>query len=330
MISREVLLKIVRLLPMMTGVIGLSVAGCLPSKGGDERVKQHGDEKQATSGINLDTANFIGLPEGKWSKAISDLNQSQCLDPTLNAKPSVVLSANNTGVTVDAKSLRFRCDQKVTYSARVDDGSVHVVFHPQEMNPREVSRCDCSYNFSTNVPLVTGRKYLVSVYRQGDNYGGASKPELISSGNISVGGSSNQGGSEVGIGQGGAPNTEESTELAVKQSACQMDKVGSSPVVTVQSPSSQTISIDVKNLSFRCDQAVLATLTNSAEASVVTFHPKEMNPKTVAKCDCPYDLSTTFPASAGSKVLVKIFRQADNNPSPSSPVSIAVKEVIVK
>ena len=72
-----------------------------------------------------------------------------------------------------------------------------------------------------------------------------------------------------------------------------------------------TVILTYPNAHFRCDQAVqgFAIQTNSGYS--VLIQPIEMNPLTVAKCDCGYTLEATLPNVKSNSV--RLFHRGDNH-----------------
>ncbi len=124
--------------------------------------------------IMLLTACRADLPDG-WDEAVAvdDFTQDEC-DDTGGTPPDVEATMDayedEPGVRVMGEDLSFRCSQDVEGFYKSDGESVEVLVQPVNMNPRSVTKCDCSYHVEAGIPEEAPIK--VSLYRRGDHYGG--------------------------------------------------------------------------------------------------------------------------------------------------------------
>ena len=89
--------------------------------------------------------------------------------------------------------------------------------------------------------------------------------------------------------------------------------------------------IDVlyQRATFRCDQKVQAFLREKDGAFDVLFQPLLMNPSTVARCDCAYNLETSFGAPSGEH-KVTVWKRWDAYGQASAPEPIADGSALAK
>lgn len=72
---------------------------------------------------------------------------------------------------------------------------------------------------------------------------------------------------------------------------------------------------------FRCEQPVEAYVRKSAGALAFLVQPVDMDPGSLAACDCRYDLGLTLPVARGS-YEVTLYRRWDNITQPNQPRQI--------
>lgn len=80
-------------------------------------------------------------------------------------------------------------------------------------------------------------------------------------------------------------------------------------VTTVGIPGA--VSIDYEHAAFRCSQDVEGYVRRSDGAFDVLVQPVEMDPDSVAKCDCLYDIVMDIPAEARA-YTVTLYQRGDN------------------
>lgn len=103
---------------------------------------------------------------------------------------------------------------------------------------------------------------------------------------------------------------EGATTLEVTQPACD----GRSPTGALGQVQASAFAggIDVlyRAAPFRCEQEVQAFVREREGAYEVLFQPKDLDPSSVVRCDCLYDLQASFEASAGAHT-VTVWRRGD-------------------
>ena len=81
---------------------------------------------------------------------------------------------------------------------------------------------------------------------------------------------------------------------------------------------------------FRCDQRVTAYAKLSDRRVEILVQPVEMNPVTVAKCDCLYVVRFEVRGLDAGEYEVTVHRRWDNRHAPNEPVEIDSDRVSVK
>ncbi|MGI5865093.1 MAG: hypothetical protein ACOX6T_23985 [Myxococcales bacterium] len=89
------------------------------------------------------------------------------------------------------------------------------------------------------------------------------------------------------------------------------------------------IDVAYRKAHFRCEQAVEAFVRESGNRIDLLFQPVEMNPDTVAKCGCLYDVTVALERDPGS-YEVTVYRRWDNLNNENDPVKIGTGSVTVK
>jgi hypothetical protein len=79
---------------------------------------------------------------------------------------------------------------------------------------------------------------------------------------------------------------------------------------------------------FRCDQEAEGYVKTDGERIDLLFQPKDMDPSTVAKCDCLYELTASLGAASGAHT-VTVWRRWDNLNKPNDPLQIGEASVTV-
>lgn len=90
--------------------------------------------------------------------------------------------------------------------------------------------------------------------------------------------------------------------------------------IEVEMTSRDPLTLEVSRASLRCDQAVEGFWQVDGDTVEVLYQPKEMHPKSVAKCTCPYDLSITVgslsPTPSSAAVYARGDAYGDDDPVP--------------
>lgn len=87
--------------------------------------------------------------------------------------------------------------------------------------------------------------------------------------------------------------------------------------------------VDYRDAHFRCEQRVTAHARRSGSTIEVLVQPADMNPMSVAKCDCLYDIGFEIPNLPAGTYAVTLQRRWDNKHSPNDPVVIGSERVTV-
>ena len=89
------------------------------------------------------------------------------------------------------------------------------------------------------------------------------------------------------------------------------------------------IAVNYDHAHFRCAQDVEAYVRRASGALDLLVQPIDMNPSSVAACDCLYDITMHVPAARGDYRL-KLYRRWDNMNSPTHPVKVGEATVSVE
>jgi hypothetical protein len=79
---------------------------------------------------------------------------------------------------------------------------------------------------------------------------------------------------------------------------------------------------------FRCSQDVEGFARRSEGQLDILIQPVDMNPSSVAKCDCTYDIVAKVAAAAGEHT-VTVYRRPDNIGGEHDPVKVDSADVVV-
>jgi hypothetical protein len=80
---------------------------------------------------------------------------------------------------------------------------------------------------------------------------------------------------------------------------------------------------------FRCEQRVTVLLRRTGTAIDLLVQPADMDPPSVAKCDCLYDISFEVPGLEAGTYDVTLSRRLDNRHSPNVPIRIGSERITV-
>jgi len=86
------------------------------------------------------------------------------------------------------------------------------------------------------------------------------------------------------------------------------------------------IEVDYENAPFRCAQDVEGFVRREDGKLDILIQPVDMDPSSVAKCDCLYHIVATVPAEAGAHA-VTVYRRWDHRNDPNDPVEVGMVEV---
>jgi hypothetical protein len=99
--------------------------------------------------------------------------------------------------------------------------------------------------------------------------------------------------------------------------------------VTALAAGQGRLRVEYLHAHFRCDQRVRGFAKVTSATVAVLVQPVDMNPSSVAKCNCLYDIKLEVPRLAAGTYDVTVHRQRDNWHSPSDPVRIGSARVSV-
>ncbi len=88
------------------------------------------------------------------------------------------------------------------------------------------------------------------------------------------------------------------------------------------------IELDYDHARFRCSQDVEGFARRSDGQVDILIQPVDMNPSSVAKCDCSYDIVAKLAAVAGEHT-VTVYRRQDNIGGENDPVEVGSVDVVV-
>ena len=121
---------------------------------------------------------------------------------------------------------------------------------------------------------------------------------------------------------------EDAERIAVTQSECAGNPYERNQEAMQASPHGAGIDLVYQKAHFRCEQTVEAFVRTEGERIDLLFQPVDMEPGTVAACDCLYDLTVSLEADPGARE-VTVYRRWDNLNTPNDPVPIGSASVTV-
>jgi hypothetical protein len=111
------------------------------------------------------------------------------------------------------------------------------------------------------------------------------------------------------------------------QSACGGAGALDSPPVRVDvTPEGGDLSVTLRHVRLRCEQAAHAFVRDDDGALSVLIQPADMDPRSVARCMCSYDLTFVLPGAVGTE-RVTFEQRADNIGGASEPLNIAMVQL---
>lgn len=102
---------------------------------------------------------------------------------------------------------------------------------------------------------------------------------------------------------------------------------GGRTVADVRVESGPTLVVAYYGAPFRCDQEVVAVRTLEGQTLSVTFQPRDMDPKTVPRCTCQFDLEVRMGDLLPGTYHVVVRHQADNYGGARAPTLVAEGDV---
>jgi hypothetical protein len=112
--------------------------------------------------------------------------------------------------------------------------------------------------------------------------------------------------------------------VGMVQSECSNSALADAPPETVEVRAwGPPVEVAYHDARFRCAQKLCAYLRNDGTTAAMLVQPCEMNPGTVAKCNCQYQVGLSVP---GTRSAIEVHRRWDNLNRPNPPVLIGRRE----
>lgn len=130
------------------------------------------------------------LPTGwQTAKAVASFTQASCNGSPLDPAPppeTLEVMATPGRIEVAYHHAHFRCEQTVEAFVRIGSSATDFLVQPVDMNPSNVTRCDCLYEITMAADVSTGAT-TVTVYRRWDHLGGnPSDPVEVGTASVTV------------------------------------------------------------------------------------------------------------------------------------------------
>jgi hypothetical protein len=109
----------------------------------------------------------------------------ECGGGSDESEESIAVEGVASGIEFAYDHAPFRCAQDVEGFARRSNGQLDILIQPIDMNPSSVAKCDCKYDIAAKLAAAVG-EHTVTIYRRGDNIGGASEPVKVDSADVLV------------------------------------------------------------------------------------------------------------------------------------------------
>ena len=90
-----------------------------------------------------------------------------------------------------------------------------------------------------------------------------------------------------------------------------------------------TVSVAYHGAHFRCDQSVEGFVRSGVKSVDFLVQPTDMNPSSVAGCDCLYEITLATSAAPGP-TTVSLYRRWDNHSGSTDPVEIGTASATVR
>jgi hypothetical protein len=123
----------------------------------------------------------------------------------------------------------------------------------------------------------------------------------------------------------GAQAVTEFTQAACSGSA---DAPGGPSESIDASASAGSVRVAYHAAHFRCEQSVQGFVRTGPKSLDFLVQPVDMNPASVAGCDCLYEISLAAKASSGATTIT-LYRRWDNHSGSSNPVEVGTAMVTV-
>lgn len=115
----------------------------------------------------------------------------------------------------------------------------------------------------------------------------------------------------------------------VRQTACQGSPYDGTPEAMTAAASGRSIHVAYTPAHFRCAQSVQGFVKLGAGTADVLVQPIDMNPATVAKCDCLYGVEMDIPVTSGA-YSVTVYRRWDHQSGGDTPLKIGSASVTIQ
>ena len=113
------------------------------------------------------------------------------------------------------------------------------------------------------------------------------------------------------------------------QHDCQSSALAIDPPEGVRfAPGASQLEVTYDHAHFRCEQRVEGFVRQSKGTLELLVQPIEMDPSSVARCDCRYEIAIQLPVRSGS-YAAKLYRRWDNVNDPNPAVEIGRAELTV-
>lgn len=138
----------------------------------------------------------------------------------------------------------------------------------------------------------------------------------------------------VGCGGGGADmpeGWENATAIeGLTQSECKGDALDETVMEQlVATPQAGGARLEYREAQFRCSQDVEGFVRISSGKVGVLVQPVDMDPSSVAKCSCRYDIGMAIKGLTKGTVDVELYRRWDNINDPNDPLKVSSAKVEV-
>jgi hypothetical protein len=116
--------------------------------------------------------------------------------------------------------------------------------------------------------------------------------------------------------------------VTFSQSACTAAMPGTATESIRVTTGKGSVAVAYHNAPFRCDQAVQGFVTVGGGHLNYLVQPTDMNPSSVARCDCLYEIAMNSFVAAGPET-VTVYRRADHASGNASAVQVGTASVTV-
>ena len=89
------------------------------------------------------------------------------------------------------------------------------------------------------------------------------------------------------------------------------------------------VNVAYRNANFRCDQSVEGFMRTGSKSVDFLVQPTDMNPSSVAGCDCLYEITMATNVPSGP-TTVSVYRRWDNQSGGTGPVEIGTATATVR